>query len=315
MKRQIGSLRALEAARQGGKRKCRAFTLDLDADAVNRILDAVDKHRQHVPETLRTEESRFEELRHELSCARWTFADLRLGEREPTVSRKRKALEALTKAARRFCNAVDSFDGDGRLGWLSVCVEGAERHRLEVEQDLARIQSEGARLDLKKRGAKSYSDDEREELGRRRDKLTESKIAKERLLFAYQDYGPEGILHKARLTADAVASWLPAAERLARENKTSIPEMLASAGDEGHLAMRWLIGDKLREVYERFVDRKYSWASVWVDGQQKADSPAIRFALQTIREFEITNERGNDYTADAIKNYWPKGKSGRPNMG
>ena len=278
--RQIDRLRASATRGRQSKAKRPAFTLDLEKDAVNRILDAVDKYKNHVLDLLRTEEARFEELRHELSCARWTFFDRQLEQGEPSGARKRKALEGLTKAARRFFKAIDTFERDGRLGW-SVLEIGADRHRLEVEQA-------------------------QEVLSLERRTLYEKKRVNDQLIFAYQDHGFATIFDNAKLTADAVA--LPAAERWAKENGTNVDEMLAPApeGPKQERAMHWLIGVKLREIYLAFIASNYAWGNVFRDGRREADSPAMRFALQTIEEFGIVSERGRPYTADAIKNYWPR---------
>ena len=105
-----------------------------------------------------------------------------------------------------------------------------------------------------------------------------------------------------------MASWLPAAERWAKENGTNVDEMLAPApeGLKQERAMHWLVGVKLREIYLAFIARNYAWGNVLRDGRLEADSPAIRFVLQTIEEFGIVSKRGRPYTADAIKDYWPR---------
>ena len=136
----------------------------------------------------------------ELSCARWTFVDLQLEQREPSGRRKRTALEELTKAALRFCKAFDTFESEGRPG-LEVLKYGAEHHCLEVKNALERVQPDLMRTDLEGAAKSSPSimdvfklkrrdvgSAEKEELSRRRRKLYERKQANDLLLFAYQDW-------------------------------------------------------------------------------------------------------------------------------
>ena len=151
---------------------------------------------------------------------------------------------------------------------------------------------------------------EKEELSRRRRKLYERKKVNDLLLFAYQDWDFKGIFNYARLTVDAVASWLPAAEKRAKAEGKSVDKILASAreGPKHIRPMHWLVGDELREIYKTFIAPNYAWGNVCRNGRQVADSPAIRFVLQTITEFGIVNERNRPYTANAIELYWPNRK-------